>query len=93
MNHGKIVVEIIFVTDDREISHFERNFKKMPWLAVPFDDNHKIQNLKSRFGVCDIPTLVVVNPWDDCKVLEHDAVQQIGEGPSVIDKWKEESDR
>ena len=42
VNHGKIVVEIIFVTDDRENSHFERNFKKMPWLAIPFDDNHKI---------------------------------------------------
>ena len=45
----------------------------MPWKAVPFDESERIMNLKSRYGVCDIPTLVVIS--SDGKVLEHDACQ------------------
>ena len=57
--------EVVFVTDDRDPAHFERNFKQMPWLAIPYEDEHKKQILKSRFGVCEIPTLVVISA-DDC---------------------------
>ena len=64
-------VEVIFVSDDREEDHFERNFVKMPWLAVPFDDDHRKQTLKSRFGVHEIPTLVVVCPTTG-EVITHD---------------------
>ena len=33
----KDLIEVVFVSDDREIGHFQRNIAKMPWPAVPFD--------------------------------------------------------
>ena len=37
VNKDEKSAEVVFVTDDREASHFERNFKKMPWYAVPYE--------------------------------------------------------
>mmetsp|Transcript_9730 Transcript_9730/g.16392 ORF Transcript_9730/g.16392 Transcript_9730/m.16392 type:complete len:110 (+) Transcript_9730:25-354(+) len=39
VNKDKRVAEVIFVTEDREQEHFKRNFLKMPWFAVPFEDD------------------------------------------------------
>lgn len=33
----KDLIEVIFVSDDRQEDHFKRNIAKMPWLAIPFD--------------------------------------------------------
>lgn len=41
VNEGGKKAEIIFVSDDREKSHFDRNFLKMPWFSIPFEDEHK----------------------------------------------------
>jgi hypothetical protein len=46
------VAEVIFVSDDREKKYFDKNLLKMPWYAIPFEDEHKKQSLKSRFSVC-----------------------------------------
>ena len=40
VNKDSKKIEVIFVTEDREKAHFERNFAKMPWFAVPFEDEH-----------------------------------------------------
>ena len=34
---NKDLIEIIFVSDDREINHFKRNIAKMPWNSIPFE--------------------------------------------------------
>ena len=60
VNAEGLVAEVVFVTHDREQGHFERNFLKMPWLAIPFDDENKKATLGSQFGVCELPTLVVL---------------------------------
>ena len=44
-------VEIIFITDDRTNDAFDRNFLKMPWLSIPYTQEHRIESLKSRFGI------------------------------------------
>ena len=80
------VAEVIFVTDDRAPDHFERNFLKMPWLAIPYEDEHRKQTLKSRFGVCEIPTLVVLSA-SDCRVITHDGRDHILEGNEAIKNW------
>ena len=80
-------IEIVFVTDDRELKHFENNFKKMPWLAIPFNDEHKKQMLKSRFGICEIPTLVIVSA-DDCQVITHDGRDDISKRGQAITQWE-----
>ncbi|ELU09340.1 hypothetical protein CAPTEDRAFT_174065 [Capitella teleta] len=52
--------EVIFVTSDRSEESFENYFQTMPWLALPFGDN-RIDQLKERFSVSGIPTLLLVD--------------------------------
>jgi len=33
----------------------------MPWAAIPYSDEQRIQNLKQKFGINGIPTLVVLD--------------------------------
>ena len=63
-------MEVIFVSQDGNNDAFERNFAEMPWLAVPKDDEQRIQNLKQKFGVSGIPTLVVLDKKGD--VVTHE---------------------
>ena len=87
VNGDKKLAEVIFVTDDRQKDHFERNFMKMPWYAIPFDDEHKKQSLKSQFGVLDLPTLVVIST-KDCRVITHDGRDHIANGVRALEEWQ-----
>ena len=80
-------LEVVFVTDDRESKHFESNFSKMPWLSIPYDDEHKKQILKSRFGVAEIPTLVIVSA-EECQVITHDGRDDISKRGGAIADWE-----
>lgn len=33
----------------------------MPWHAIPYTDETRIQNLKQKFSITGIPTLVVMD--------------------------------
>lgn len=54
--------EIVFVSSDRSKDAMFDYMKetKMPWLSLPFGDQHK-GSLSGKFGVRGIPTLVIVN--------------------------------
>ena len=52
--------EIVFVSSDRDEASFRGYLATMPWLAVPLGDA-KAQELKSRFRISGIPTLIVVD--------------------------------
>ncbi len=54
-------VEVVFVSIDGNNDAFERNYKEMPWLAVPYNDEARISGLKQRFGINGIPTVIVVD--------------------------------
>lgn len=56
-------VNIVFCSIDGNEAAFERNFDKMPdnWFAIPYTDEQRIQNLKQKFGINGIPTLVVLD--------------------------------
>ena len=43
---GKKKIEIVFCSNDGNEAHFERNFATMPFPAIPFSDEQRIQNLK-----------------------------------------------
>ena len=53
---GECKFEVIFVSDDRKEDHFERNFKKMPWYAIPFGSEQKMLALKAKYNVIELPT-------------------------------------
>ncbi len=53
--------EIFFCSIDGNEEAFERNYREMPFCAIPYTEDQRIQNLKQRFGVNGIPTLVVLD--------------------------------
>lgn len=55
---GSRDTEIVFVSSDKDAAAYEDYFKAMPWLALPFNPDRNAQ-LRSRFGVQGIPTLIV----------------------------------
>ena len=54
-------IEIVFCSLDGNEAAFERNYGEMPFCAVPYSDEQRIQNLKHRYGINGIPTLVVLD--------------------------------
>lgn len=56
-NHSDF--EIIFVSRDKDQNQFEKYYKTMPWLAIPFRDP-RINIFQQHFNIKGIPTLVVL---------------------------------
>lgn len=83
-------VEIVFVTDDRAPDHFDRNFKQMPWYAIPFSEEHRIANLKSKYGICELPTLVILSATTG-EVITHEGKHNVSDGKGALAKWKDMS--
>ena len=54
-------LEVVFVSNDGNEAAFERNFAEMPWVAVPYTDQERGQNLRQQFGVSGIPSFVVLH--------------------------------
>lgn len=78
---------LVFVSADRSEDAMEDYMRetKMPWVAVPFD-SQKRGELKRKFNVRGIPTLVVVN--DKGKTLTMNATGDVGrDGAKAYDKW------
>ena len=54
-------MELIFCSNDGNEAAFERNYATMPFAAIPYTDEQRIQNLKQRYGINGIPTLVILD--------------------------------
>lgn len=54
-------VELIFVSNDRDVEAFNNYFSSMPWLAIPYEDGTRRRDIATRFRVEGIPTLVVLD--------------------------------
>eukprot|EP00756_Hemistasia_phaeocysticola_P042771 Hpha_TRINITY_DN16987_c0_g1::TRINITY_DN16987_c0_g1_i1::g.56334::m.56334/K17609/NXN; nucleoredoxin len=51
-------IEVIFVSSDSDQSGFDEYYSEMPWVAVPFADRARKDQLNSKFGVSGIPSMV-----------------------------------
>ena len=60
---------MIFSSCDGNEAAFDRYFAEMPWVAVPYTDARN-NNLKQRFGITGIPTLIVLNQKGDIITAE-----------------------
>lgn len=55
--------EVVFVSKDGNQKHFNHNFKnKMAgWKAVSFSDESRKKSLEQKYGVMEIPTMIVLD--------------------------------
>ena len=57
----------------------------MPWHSIPWDEEHRRQTLKARYGICELPTLVVIG--SDGTVITHDGRQNVVDGLKALTNW------
>lgn len=55
------LLEIVFITSDRDDASFNEYYRDMPWLAIEHSSGDLLKAIKSKFGVSGIPTFVVLN--------------------------------
>mmetsp|Transcript_56648 Transcript_56648/g.104004 ORF Transcript_56648/g.104004 Transcript_56648/m.104004 type:complete len:157 (-) Transcript_56648:272-742(-) len=63
-------IEVIFASSDRDEAGFQGYYNEMPWLAVPFSDRDKKEELSKKYGVRGIPMLIVLNSNGDLETAE-----------------------
>jgi len=55
-------IEIVFVSSDSTQADFERYYKEMPWVALPYSLRELKSKLSSKFDVKGIPRLLLIDP-------------------------------
>ncbi|PKA52324.1 putative nucleoredoxin 1 [Apostasia shenzhenica] len=60
LKEKKDSVEVVLVSLASVKISFEEEFKEMPWLAIPFEDENRRDDLAYYFEVLSIPSLVVI---------------------------------
>eukprot|EP01026_Neomeris_dumetosa_P007374 TRINITY_DN1227_c0_g1_i4.p1 TRINITY_DN1227_c0_g1~~TRINITY_DN1227_c0_g1_i4.p1 ORF type:complete len:431 (-),score=78.61 TRINITY_DN1227_c0_g1_i4:452-1744(-) len=77
--------EVVYVSGDREEEQFKEYLMEMPWLAVPYSEEKRRQELSQFFEVESIPTLVVIAP--DGRVLTKEGRSKVSTVPQEF-PWK-----
>jgi nucleoredoxin len=86
VNKNKKVLEIVWVSRDREESDYNNIRTKIPWLSVPFDPDH-IASILERYDISVIPKLYLINR--DGSVAHSECRQDVvSRGPGVVEEWK-----
>merc|ERR1712147_343666 len=80
------LIEVVFVSDDREQDAFKRNVAQMPWFAIPFDQGLLMQTLKSKFGVSELPTFAIINAQTG-RLVKLEGRQDVFKGAKAFEDW------
>lgn len=79
-------LEVVYVSRDNSEAEFNEYYSKMPWLAVPFNDEERRLALKERFAAKGIPALFLINHSGDIK--KSDCVPDVkNKGPLCVSDW------
>ena len=62
INANKKDFEVVFVSKDGNQDAFNRNFGEMPWKAIKYDDEARKKSLEQKYGIMEIPMLVILGP-------------------------------
>jgi hypothetical protein len=85
VNQSKKQVEIIWLSRDRDEEDFNSIKNKVPWLAVPYNQNN-IARLLSRYEIEVIPKLFLLNR--DGSIAHTECRQDVVlKGESAIEEW------
>jgi hypothetical protein len=72
-------LEVVYVSNDRDERSFLATMAEAPWLALPFEESDTKEQLSERFGVLDMPALVLLR--QDGGVLSTDGVGLVHADP------------
>jgi len=75
--------EVIFCSSDKDEEAFNEYYKDMPWLALPFADRKRKDQLSDHFEVGGIPTLVMISA--EGEVISTKARGAVGADPEGKD--------
>ena len=81
-------IAVVFVSSDRDEESMKAYFEgdHGDWLCLPFADE-RVKQLKTRFGVSGIPTLVVVNAATGATVDASARATVASKGPEALAHW------
>lgn len=68
--------EIVYVSSENDKEAFEKEFIKMPWLAIPYGDK-SLKKLPVYFKLNSLPTLLILGP--EGKTLCHNVRDYVTE--------------
>ena len=86
LDPGHPKLEIVLVSSDKNEEDYTRYYEEMPWLALQFNDTAKASQLKTKYGVEQIPTLIVLNR--ECEVVNRNGrLDVMKEGEKAFTIW------
>ncbi|CAF0942630.1 unnamed protein product [Adineta steineri] len=72
--------EIIYIGSDDDEESFDEYYEKMPWLRLDFQQRKKVEELKKKFDIDGIPTLLLLE-GESGDVICADATDKIAADP------------
>lgn len=54
-------LEVVFLSSDKDEAAWKEYLKEMPWLALPYVEREKKEELSKKYKVQGIPTLVIID--------------------------------
>jgi thiol-disulfide isomerase/thioredoxin len=85
-NSSQKVIEIIFISFDRDSETMNNYFEEMPWAAIPFSDANLREGIGHRFSITGIPALIVFKP-NGTLISEDGRSDVYSKNAAVIDYW------
>lgn len=86
-NFDERAVEVVYTSWDRTQEEFDSYYSSMPWLAVPFDAVDVRENLKERYGITKIPTVLLIRK--DGTLVTPTAKKDVEDkGPLCLAEWE-----
>ena len=80
--------EVIFVSKDGNQNHFDMNFANHPWLAIKYDDEARKKSLEQKFGIMEIPKLIICDPQG--KQISENGVADLNthQSDAIVEAWE-----
>jgi len=73
-------MEIIYVSRDRTEEQYKSYYKEQPWVAIPYEEQDKIDALSKKYKVKSIPTLVILD--SDGKLITKEGREAVSGDPT-----------
>ena len=86
VNASQKIIEIVFISFDRDSETMYNYLDDMPWAAVPYSNNVLREDLGQHYGVTGIPALIIITP-DSTTVSEDGRSDVYAKNMEVVDFW------